>query len=59
MTDPAYVDPELTASEYPQLVWGDSYPRLQALKHRYDPSNVFRFPQSVRADQQVISSTNE
>lgn len=51
IVDPAYVDPELTASEYPQLVWGDAYPRLQAVKSHYDPSNVFRSPQSVRADQ--------
>jgi FAD/FMN-containing dehydrogenase len=55
MIDPAYVDPELTASEYPRLIWRDTYPRLQALKRHYDPSNVFRFPQSVRADQYVSS----
>ncbi|WVQ83803.1 hypothetical protein IAT38_005947 [Cryptococcus sp. DSM 104549] len=45
---PAYVDPELSASQYPKLIWGDFYPRLQSIKKRYDPSDVFRYPQSVK-----------
>lgn len=47
--DSAYIDPELSAEEYPNLVWGKLYPRLQGLKARYDPGNVFRSPQSIKA----------
>lgn len=32
-----YVDPELAAEDYPGLIWGDAYPRLQDLKRKYDP----------------------
>jgi hypothetical protein len=49
-SDPAYIDPELTAKEYPGLMWGGHYPKLQRLKQQYDPHNLFRSPQSVRVD---------
>jgi hypothetical protein len=49
-SDPAYVDPELGADRFGEMVYGDSLPRLQGLKRRYDPSNVFRQPQTIRAE---------
>jgi hypothetical protein len=49
-SDPAYIDPELTAQEYPRLMWGGHYPKLQRLKQHYDPHNLFRSPQSVRVN---------
>ena len=32
---------------YPQLYWGDNTARLQTVKAKYDPTNVFQFPQMV------------
>ena len=46
--DPAYVDAELDAASYPTLVFGANYPRLQGVKQKYDPSDLFRYPQSVK-----------
>lgn len=42
-----YVDPRLSGWE--RLYYGDHYPRLQSLKARYDPQNLFSFQQSVVA----------
>jgi FAD/FMN-containing dehydrogenase len=50
LPDAGYADPELTAEEYPKLAWGDNFSKLQQLKHRYDPGNLFRWPQSIRVD---------
>jgi hypothetical protein len=48
--DPAYVDAELTREEYPRLTYGELYPKLQALKARFDGRDLFRYPQSIKAD---------
>lgn len=42
-----YVDGRIT--DWPQAYFGDNYPRLQRVKAAYDPGNLFRHPQSVRA----------
>lgn len=55
-TDPAYVDAELPRDQYAKLTWGENYPRLQRVKAKYDPSNLFRYPQSVQPARYVCST---
>ena len=42
-----YVDPKLGPDAQP-MYWGLNYPTLRQIKRRWDPSDVFRNPQSVR-----------
>ena len=39
---PSPVDPDFGAN-----YWGDLYPVLRAVKTKYDPGNIFRYPQSI------------
>ncbi len=46
--DMAYVNyPDLDLDDYATRYWGTNLPRLQQIKARYDPDNLFRHAQSV------------
>jgi FAD/FMN-containing dehydrogenase len=49
VTDGCYVNyPDVDLQHWPTLYFKDNYPRLQAVKARWDPTDQFRHAQSVR-----------
>jgi FAD/FMN-containing dehydrogenase len=49
ITDGCYVNyPDVDLQNWPALYFKDNYPRLQAVKARWDPTDQFRHAQSVR-----------
>jgi hypothetical protein len=40
--------PDINFSNWPELYYGSNYKRLQAVKAKYDPNNLFRYEQSVQ-----------
>jgi len=39
----------LSQRDYPKAYWGSHVPRLQEIKRKYDPRNIFAYPQSIPA----------
>ena len=39
-----YIDTNLNASDAQNLYWGGAYSKLQSIKQRYDPRDVFQLP---------------
>lgn len=47
-TNGVYVNtPDLSLKNYQKEYWGKNYKRLRKVKNRYDPDNIFNFPQSI------------
>lgn len=40
--------PDIQFSNWPELYYGSNYARLQEIKTKYDPNNLFRYEQSIR-----------
>lgn len=48
VTGGAYVNyPDLNLKNWQQAYWGDNFARLQEVKRKYDPDNVFNHPHSI------------
>jgi hypothetical protein len=45
---PGYVEPSLGDGPGQLAYWRSNYPKLQEVKAKYDPTDIFRNPQSVR-----------
>lgn len=39
--------PDINFTNWPEMYYGSNYKRLQQLKTKYDPANLFRYEQSV------------
>jgi FAD/FMN-containing dehydrogenase len=46
-----YIDPTLT--NWRQAYYGGNYPRLSEIKQKYDPHQVFNFPQAITPPKSV------
>jgi hypothetical protein len=47
-TKGAYVNgPDLSNKNWPEAYYGSNFERLTKVKAKYDPKNVFNFPQSI------------
>lgn len=46
-TDPNYVDPMLSEAQWQSQYFGSNMNQLIAAKAKWDPRNVFKFPQSI------------
>ncbi|MES2850662.1 MAG: FAD-binding oxidoreductase [Bacteroidota bacterium] len=40
--------PDINFTNWPELYYGVNYKRLQAIKTKYDPNNLFRYEQSIK-----------
>lgn len=40
--------PDINLKDWETAYYGENYLRLQEVKHKYDPANIFRFEQSVK-----------
>ena len=41
--------PDINFINWPEMYYGSNYKRLQQLKNKYDPNNLFRFEQSIKS----------
>lgn len=48
--------PDLAIKNWPRSYYGDNYHRLQKIKKKYDPFNIFSFPQSIRPTGKLIEN---
>ena len=47
----AYVNvPNAGMADWPQAYTDENYARLRRVKAKYDPTNIFQFPQSIPGD---------
>jgi FAD/FMN-containing dehydrogenase len=46
--------PSVVDADYAAHFWAEAYPRLQGIKAKYDPDNVFRFAQQIIGDPTAV-----